>query len=95
MVVTLADTETGIPVALAPAPGKGHEMKKAQELLRAPHVHVEGMVVSADALHGQRETAHILAQERGADYVLPVKGNPPTLQDLTRFAVPKDTPFLP
>jgi len=38
-----------------------------------------GVVVTADALHTQRETARHLVADRGADYVLTVKGNQPTL----------------
>jgi hypothetical protein len=50
-----------------------NEIPAAQELLRrAP---IEGMLVSADALHTQTETARIITQERGADYLLTVKGN--------------------
>jgi hypothetical protein len=38
-----------------------------------------GVVVSADALHTQRETARHLVADRGAHYVLTVKGNQPKL----------------
>jgi len=95
MIVTLADAPSGIPVALMPAPGKGHEMKKAQQLLADPQVKLEQMTVTADALHCQTQTAHLVAQARGAEYVLQVKGNQPALQDVARFAVPQGTPFLP
>lgn len=95
MIVTLADAETGIPVALKPAPGKGHELKKAQELLSDPAVQLNAMIVTADALHCQKQTTQIIAQERGADFVLQVKGNQPAVEDVTRFAVPESTPFLP
>jgi len=53
------------------------------------------MTVTADALHAQRETAHLLAQARGAEYVLQVKGNQPAVEDVARFAVPASAPFLP
>ena len=50
-----------------------NEIPAAQVLLRrAP---IEGMLVTADALHTQTETARLLVQERGADYLLTVKGN--------------------
>lgn len=63
---------------------KSNEIPAAQELLRrAP---IEGMLVTADAMHTQTETARIIVQERGADYLLTVKGNQPgvatTLQGL-------------
>jgi hypothetical protein len=95
MIVTLADAPSGIPVALRPAPGKGHEMKQAQQLLADPQVKLEQMTVTADALHCQTQTAHLVAQARGAEYVLQVKGNQPAVEDVARFAVPEGTPFLP
>ena len=95
MIVTLADVESGIPVALGPAPGKGHELKKGQALLADSDVHLSGMTVTADALHCQTETAHLIAQTRGAEYVLQVKGNQPAVENVARFAVPESTPFLP
>jgi hypothetical protein len=50
-----------------------NEIPAAQALLRrAP---IEGMLVTADALHTQSETARIIVQEKGADYLLTVKGN--------------------
>jgi hypothetical protein len=50
-----------------------NEIPTAQTLLRrAP---IEGMLVTADALHTQSETARIIVQEKGADYLLTVKGN--------------------
>jgi predicted transposase YbfD/YdcC len=33
------------------------------------------MLVTADALHTQSETARIIVQEKGADYLLTAKGN--------------------
>lgn len=61
---------------------KSNEIPAAQTLLRrAP---IEGMLVTADALHTQVETARIIVQERGADYLLTVKGNQPTLADNVR-----------
>lgn len=39
-----------------------------------------GAVVTADAAHAARETAEYIAGERGADYLLTVKGNTPGLQ---------------
>lgn len=54
-----------------------NEIPSAQILLRrAP---IEGMLVTADAMHTQTETARIIVQERGADYLLGVKTNQPTL----------------
>lgn len=52
-----------------------NEIAAAQRLLRrAP---IEGKLVTPDALHTQTETARIIVQERGADYLMTVKGNQP------------------
>ena len=40
-----------------------------------------GMVVTADALHGQRETARMITEDLGAHYVLFIKANQPSLLD--------------
>lgn len=61
---------------------KSNEIPAAQTLLkRAP---IEGMLVSADALHTQSETARVIVQERGADYLFTVKGNQPSVADSVR-----------
>ena len=55
-----------------------NEIPAAQTLLkRAP---IEGALVSLDAMHTQTETARIIVQDRGADYLLTVKGNQPTVE---------------
>ena len=56
-----------------------NEIPAAQELLRrAP---IEASLVTADALHTQTETARIIVQERGADYLFTAKGNQPTVAE--------------
>jgi len=63
-----------------------NEIPAAQRLLR--RVELEGSLVTADALHTQTETARIVVQEKGADYLFTVKGNQPgvaaNLQQLYR-----------
>ena len=47
---------------------------------------IEGRVITADALHTQRETAHFLVEEKGAHYLFTVKDNQKTLaNDLKAF----------
>jgi predicted transposase YbfD/YdcC len=59
-----------------------NEIPAAQQLLRrAP---IEGALVVTDALHTQAETARIITQEGGGDYLLTVKGNQPTVADSVR-----------
>ena len=50
-----------------------NEIPAAQELLK--RLDLDGSLVTADALHTQTETARIIVQERGGDYLFPVKGN--------------------
>jgi len=61
---------------------KSNEIPAAQALLR--RLPVEGMLVTGDALHTQTETARIIVQERGADYLMNVKGNQKSLQKSVR-----------
>lgn len=63
---------------------KSNEIPAAQQLLRDTPLR-EGDQVTLDALHSQQETAHIIVQECGADYLLSVKGNQPGIaRTLTR-----------
>lgn len=59
-----------------------NEIPAAQELLR--RLQVEGAIVTADALHTQTETARIVVQERGGDYLFTVKGNQKGVQQSVR-----------
>ena len=42
---------------------------------------IAGAVVTADAMHTQKETARHLVEDRKADYVLTVKDNQPTMRE--------------
>jgi hypothetical protein len=52
-----------------------NEIPAIQRLL--PRLDLEGSLVTADALNTQSETARIVVQEKGADYLFTVKGNQP------------------
>jgi len=56
-----------------------NEIPAVQALLR--RAEIEGSLVTADALNTQAETARIIVQERGGDYLLPVKGNQKGVQE--------------
>ncbi len=60
-------------------PEKTNEIPMLPQLLRA--VPLDGTLVTADALHTQTDTARHLVQERGADYLLVVKDNQPSLRE--------------
>jgi predicted transposase YbfD/YdcC len=57
---------------------KTNEIPVARELFK--RLELEGRLVSLDALHTQDETARALVLEHGADYLLTVKGNQPTVR---------------
>jgi hypothetical protein len=58
---------------------KTNEIPVARELFN--RLELEGRLVSLDALHTQDETARALVLEHGADYLLTVKGNQPTVRE--------------
>ena len=55
----------------------GNEIGAVQKLLAA--LDIEGVVVTFDALHTQRDTATLIVRVKQADYVMCVKGNQPRL----------------
>jgi hypothetical protein len=76
--VTLGQCEVG---------EKSNEIPAAPMLL-AP-LELSGRVVTADALHTQRELARFLVEQKGADYCFTVKDNQPTLkQDIAALFEP-------
>jgi hypothetical protein len=59
-----------------------NEIPAAQTLLRrAP---IEGRLVVADAMHTQSETARVIVQEAGGDYLFTVKGNQQSVAESVR-----------
>jgi hypothetical protein len=56
---------------------KTNEIKHVKPLFE--NVDIEGAVVTADALHTQKEIANYLVEEKKADFVFTVKDNQPTL----------------
>jgi hypothetical protein len=57
---------------------KTNEIPCIQPLLE--NLDIEGAVVTADAMHTQKETARFIVEEKKADYVFTVKDNQPTLR---------------
>jgi len=68
---------------------------RSLKLLRSEAVHLSGCVVTADPLHCQKEAAQIITQEKGGDYVLGVKANPPTVRTNTEKKLAGNTPLVP
>lgn len=57
---------------------KTNEITKLKELLLP--LPLDGAVVTADAMHTQRESARFLVKDKGADYLFIAKDNQPTLR---------------
>jgi predicted transposase YbfD/YdcC len=72
-----ADPQAGVVLAQAEVDGKTNEITCFAPLL-AP-LDLAGTVVTADALHAQREHAQFLVTDKNAHYILAVKNNQPTL----------------
>ena len=80
-VVSMADCETGAPVAVAASRRKEWtvgecELPKGQKLIRGQDL--TNALVCADALHGQQETARDILNANG-NYLLQIKGNQATI----------------
>jgi len=65
-------------VAQGAVESKTNEITQLKPLLK--DMDLKDIVVTADALHTQRETARHLVEDRQANYVLTVKGNQPNLR---------------
>jgi predicted transposase YbfD/YdcC len=72
-----ADQQAGAVLAQAKVDGKTNEITRFAPLLEP--LNLAGAVVTADALHAQREHAQFLVTEKNAHYILAVKNNQPTL----------------
>jgi predicted transposase YbfD/YdcC len=71
------DHHTGAVVAQTAVDGKTNEITRFAPLLAG--LDLDGAVITADALHTQRDHARWLVEQRNAGYVFVVKKNQPTL----------------
>lgn len=72
---------------------KTNEIPVARELFA--RLDLEGRIVSLDALHTQSQTARELVQEKGADYLMTVKENQPTLVQNIEKLLPEPPAAFP
>ncbi len=72
-----ADQQAGAVLAQVKVDGKTNEITCLAPLLEP--LDLAGAVVTADALHAQREHAQFLVTGKNAHYILAVKGNQPSL----------------
>jgi hypothetical protein len=61
-------------LAQVPIQEKSNEIPALPPLLRSLPP-LEGTLITADAMHGQQESARVITQELGADYLFGLKGN--------------------
>jgi predicted transposase YbfD/YdcC len=86
MVVNAVDVDTKQVLATVATPGPGQEVPTARTLLVRQDIDCDGAIVSFDAAHCCRETLS-LVRSRGGDWLVPVKGNTPTLRDEILFSL--------
>jgi hypothetical protein len=67
---------------------KSNEIPAGRDLLTQMGP-LDGIMVTTDAAHTQVETAQVVVMEQGADYLLPIKGNQPTLLRKARRLLPQ------
>ena len=79
---------SGAPVAQMAVPSGTNETTTARDLLdMLPPI--DGALLTFDAAHTNSETARKVVMDKGADYLLPVKGNQPTLLDHAERLLPQ------
>lgn len=72
MNIVTAYTDTGISLGQKTVDSKSNEIPAVRELIEM--LNIEGMVITADAMHCQKETAEAIIKNKG-DYVLQLKAN--------------------
>jgi hypothetical protein len=97
-VVCLVDHETGVPRAMAKASkkegeGRDCEMKAAQRMI-GNESDLTDTLITADALHAQRQTAGQIV-ERGGEFIVQAKDNQKTVHSLAAQLTENLTPLLP
>ena len=76
--VGAVEHETGLICGQVKVADKSNEIPAARELLL--NIQLSGRIVTADAMHTQVETTQLIL-DRGADYLMVVKGNQKTILD--------------
>jgi len=97
-IVTLAEHDTGAPVAMIDASqkegdGERCELKASQKML-CRQGDLTNTVVTADALDCQKETARIIV-DRGGEYCIQVKNNQKTIREEAELSAKELAPLLP
>ena len=83
--------QQGATIAQIEVGAKTNEIPEIKRLLEP--LDVEGVVITADAMHTQHETARFIVEEKKADYLFTVKANQPGL--LADIAALEESDFSP
>ena len=76
----------GIVIAQQAVAAKSNEITAVRPLL--DRLDITGCVITADAMHTQKDTARFIVEEKGAEYLFTVKDNQPTLkQDIENLSI--------
>ncbi len=97
-IVCMVDHETGAPRAMTKASkkegeGRDCEIKAGQRMIERES-DLSNTLITADALHTQRRTAHAIVQ-RGGDFILQAKDNQKTVHNLAANLSKDLPPLLP
>jgi Domain of unknown function (DUF4338) len=92
-IVTAATAQSQRYLGSALVEEKSNEIPAARQLLE--RLELAGRFVSLDALHTQQETARLVVQEGGGDYLLTIKDNQPGLRARLEKLVPAPGAFPP
>jgi hypothetical protein len=84
------DLKSGLTLGLEAVDEKTNEIPVAQRLLA--DWQLDGQVAVLDALHTQLETARLIVQSAGGDYILTIKGNQKGLQKTAQTLLPEGLP---
>lgn len=79
----------GVVIAQDEVAEKTNEIKHVKPLFN--HLDIKGCVVTADAMHTQKEVANYLVEAKKADFLFTAKGNQPTLLEDIKFVYLKKT----
>lgn len=79
---------TGRTIGVEAVASKSNEIPAAQTLLQ--RLELDGAIALMDALHTQVETARVIVQEGGGDFVFFVKGNQSGVLDQAKHFLPED-----
>jgi predicted transposase YbfD/YdcC len=89
--MAVVDHHAGVVIGQVNVPGKTNEIPMFSQLCDQI-TDLEQVVVTADAMHCQKDHADYLVLQRGAHYVLTVKGNQPALRHQLKALPWKDVP---